>query len=496
MAATDRPLLAVCIPTHHGRAGALSELLDRLLPQLPRDGSVEVCISDNASEDETAEMVAARRYEHELVRYSRNERDLGLAGNLFAVVEMARADYCWLLGSDDAPAPGGVAELVAQLRANPGVSGAHLGFLRRRADDLDAPAQDWPPDVMPAPGPLRVRSESEYVEQLGMLPLTLSLNVVHRERWLEIAAAERRRAERTPIHPHVYVVGRVAQRWPDWLWAEAPVVLLRQAAYYLAADADAELEKSDLGRELRAMTADVSRVWANLHGRRSPLRRALLGRFGRWVMHPAAAAWRKLASARRLRDDLLYLGFARHFWRSREFRRKTLPLLLTPSARMAVPDCDQDGEPDDHDRRRARLTGAGTGRFVELAETPLTGRGAWVEVFVHNDTDRTLSFTEPHYAALYALWVDSASGEQLDLQTYVTPLYPPVRPGRVRRLEQLVSVPEPGSYRLFIDLFDRRSGTTMTGGEPLIADVEVGSRARFASTSGRLADAAEEASGI
>ena len=51
------PLLSVCVPTHDGRRGALSELLEGLVVQaddLP--GLIEVCVSDNASADGTTEL--------------------------------------------------------------------------------------------------------------------------------------------------------------------------------------------------------------------------------------------------------------------------------------------------------------------------------------------------------------------------------------------------------------------------------------------------------
>jgi len=478
MADRDRPLLAVCVPTHHGRAEALSELFERLLPQLPADGMVEVCVSDNASRDATRELIGAHQANNEAVRYSRNESDLGLAGNIFAVVEMARAEYCWLLGSDDAPAPGAVEKLLAALGANAGVSGAHVGFLRRRGHDLDAPGQDWPPDMLPEPGALRVGSADQYFEQLGMLALTLSLNVVHRERWLEVVAAEQRRAERTPIHPHVYVIGRMAQRWPDWLWVEDRITLLREAAFYLAGDEQRAPQTSDLGRELRQMTADISSVWASLHGRRSATHRALMRRFGAWVLHPAAAAWRKLASPGGTREDILYLGFVRHYWRYPEFQRKTLPLLLTPTRRLRVaasgpePAGDDSGERED--RARARLsTDAASERLIAVAGPLIEGRGAWAEIFVHNECDATLSFTGAHYAALYARWRNLETDEIAATQMFLTPLFPPVRPGGVRRLEQLLAVPEPGRYELIVDLFSRRTKATLTGGKPAMAEVEV-----------------------
>src|SRR5688572_21711912 len=77
---TRSPRLSVCIPTHHGRAGALDDLLSELTAQLADLGDdVEVCVSDNASQDATAAVVQAhRRGLGTRLRYRRNDRDLGV----------------------------------------------------------------------------------------------------------------------------------------------------------------------------------------------------------------------------------------------------------------------------------------------------------------------------------------------------------------------------------------------------------------------------------
>ena len=88
------PVLSVCIPTHNGRAGTLSVLIENLIEQargLPN--LVEVCVSDNASGDETAEIVADLAARATCpVRYRRHPHDLGLVANLLSAVELARGE--------------------------------------------------------------------------------------------------------------------------------------------------------------------------------------------------------------------------------------------------------------------------------------------------------------------------------------------------------------------------------------------------------------------
>ena len=239
---------------------------------------------------------------------------------------------------------------------------------------------------------MRLRTLEDYAEQCGLLSLPLSLNVVHRERWRAVVAAERTVAERTPIVPQVYVIGRMVQADPDWLWSEDRIVLSREASVYLEEREYTNAKGGDFGRQYREILRELDRAWTTLYGRRSAVHGALMRTFYAWILHPAAAAVGKLAAGGGPRDEWRYLSFARYFWRIRDFRRKTLPLLLTPAALLRPP---QSIPPAQEDRSRARLHGA-------IAERLISARGAWVEVMVENVGRSTLSFARPHYAALYA----------------------------------------------------------------------------------------------
>src|SRR5689334_6172114 len=96
--------LALCIPTHHGRVNDLRELLDSILCQkdIEADAAVQICISDNAAEDGTKELV--REYAERSpfpITYFRQSTNVGGIKNFFKVVDIATAEYCCLIGSDD-----------------------------------------------------------------------------------------------------------------------------------------------------------------------------------------------------------------------------------------------------------------------------------------------------------------------------------------------------------------------------------------------------------
>jgi glycosyltransferase involved in cell wall biosynthesis len=104
-----RPLLAICIPTYN-RAEPLGRLLDRLAAELGDATDVVVLVSDNASPDATADVLAGAATRMPSLRSHRQPENLGALGNHAWLVENAPdCEYLWLFGDDDEPEPGAIA---------------------------------------------------------------------------------------------------------------------------------------------------------------------------------------------------------------------------------------------------------------------------------------------------------------------------------------------------------------------------------------------------
>lgn len=72
----EKPLLSICIPTYN-RSKYLKKSLDSIVTQNEfLNGSVEIVISDNASTDDTREVVEAYLEKYNNVYYSRNEENI------------------------------------------------------------------------------------------------------------------------------------------------------------------------------------------------------------------------------------------------------------------------------------------------------------------------------------------------------------------------------------------------------------------------------------
>ena len=114
---TDRspcPLLTIAIPTFN-RAQHLATFLSSLVPQLLGERRVELLISDNASPDDTGEVVCGYSNRGISIRYIRSESNLGADRNILQCYEQAAGKYVWICGDDDVIEPFGLAKVLSYL---------------------------------------------------------------------------------------------------------------------------------------------------------------------------------------------------------------------------------------------------------------------------------------------------------------------------------------------------------------------------------------------
>jgi glycosyltransferase involved in cell wall biosynthesis len=92
------PAVTVGIPTYN-RAAGLQRALESVLGQSEQD--LEVIVADNASTDETPEIIARAVAGDERIRYLRHDANQGLTANFNAVLEAACGQYVMVLADDD-----------------------------------------------------------------------------------------------------------------------------------------------------------------------------------------------------------------------------------------------------------------------------------------------------------------------------------------------------------------------------------------------------------
>lgn len=112
----ENPILTICIPTWN-RAPYLQLTLEQLRQEMPIDAEsqVEIIVSDNCSEDNTGEVVAAAIANGLTVKYFLNSENIGSDRNIAQCFNLARGRYVLLLSDDDILVGGVLHWLISKL---------------------------------------------------------------------------------------------------------------------------------------------------------------------------------------------------------------------------------------------------------------------------------------------------------------------------------------------------------------------------------------------
>jgi glycosyltransferase involved in cell wall biosynthesis len=102
--------LSICIPTYN-RADALKECLENIIPQV-KNYSIPIYVSDDASTDNTNEIVLEFRKIYPFIYYSCNAVTLSPDYNFKHVLKMSQCEYAWLLGDRSRIIDGAIEQIL------------------------------------------------------------------------------------------------------------------------------------------------------------------------------------------------------------------------------------------------------------------------------------------------------------------------------------------------------------------------------------------------
>jgi len=207
--------LSLVIPTFN-RSQFLRQLINSTWAAGFDDINGEIVISDNASEDDTYEIV--KSYNDPRIRYFRNECNLGIALNMIRGLERARGDYCWLLSDDDLLVDGAINKLARIIRSDKRIGVVICSYELFRDEDIDktlATRHDFKIDR-------RFSAGKDALEHLFLLSHHMS-RIVIRQDLLDIEGAYRWAES---IYPNMYIVGSALKR-ADGYYTSDPLLRVR-----------------------------------------------------------------------------------------------------------------------------------------------------------------------------------------------------------------------------------------------------------------------------
>ena len=96
--------LSICIPTYN-RSKYLENCLNSIfISKKKSELPIEICISDNNSEENIAPII--KKYKKKInIVYKKNKSNIGIAKNIIKSVSFAKGEFIWLLGNDDLVLP-------------------------------------------------------------------------------------------------------------------------------------------------------------------------------------------------------------------------------------------------------------------------------------------------------------------------------------------------------------------------------------------------------
>lgn len=198
------PRLSIAIPTYN-RAGLIGDCITSVLDQLRED--MELLVVDNASTDDTGQVVKSFAGSSGKIRYIRNEANIGPDGNFLKCLREATGDFVWLLSDDDVALPGAVDEVVRAISEAPRTGMLFLNYCGGFERLEEIPTKSAP--VLPVED-LGGTDSGQVLERVGVNASFLSILVFNRAAFSKIENPERYQGTNL-LQAHLAMI--VALRW-------------------------------------------------------------------------------------------------------------------------------------------------------------------------------------------------------------------------------------------------------------------------------------------
>jgi abequosyltransferase len=187
-ASTAAPIISIAIPTYN-RSRRLEDTLTRLSAHIEIfQDWVEVVVSDNASTDDTPDIVTAfSQRTGKAVRYGRNASNLGIDGNIHAVSRLCTGRFLLLMSDDDLLLPGALTRLRDLVDGTPGLLFCFVNggsFTGTYDPTVSLPA------LVPLAQPLVTCDPNELLATIGVWSTFISSFFVERQAWLDVPKPE------------------------------------------------------------------------------------------------------------------------------------------------------------------------------------------------------------------------------------------------------------------------------------------------------------------
>jgi len=180
--------LSIAIPTHNG-SQYIREALDSIVCQLNEiDDYVEIVISDNASTDQTPEIIREYQQKYSFIKYFWNTENLGPDSNFDLAVRRSAGEFVWLFSDDDQLKPEAIKKVLDVLKNHPELTAI---FVNSCNYDYNLKQYDSQPSVKIKKDTL-FETADDFLSNIRINAAFVSSDIVRRSSWEE-------------AHPEIYI---------------------------------------------------------------------------------------------------------------------------------------------------------------------------------------------------------------------------------------------------------------------------------------------------
>lgn len=217
----DEILLSIAIPTYNG-SNYIEDTLESIIPQVTLSPhKVDIVISDNASDDNTQDIIKKYQKNYQFIKYFRNNANVGPDKNFDLAIRRSEGKYVWLFSDDDLMKPGSVEVVMRTISAFPeleiiwinyGLYNQNLSECRVNKRDLMISEDTY------------CNSAERYYEITGILSTGCATNIVKRESWCNLESDSKVGSS----FIHVEMISNILIQNPKSFIIVYPFVTIRQ----------------------------------------------------------------------------------------------------------------------------------------------------------------------------------------------------------------------------------------------------------------------------
>lgn len=218
-----KPKLSFCIPTRN-RARFIAECLDSIFCQATSD--IEIVVVDGASTDNTREVVLKYSAAFPGLVYFRRDECVGVDRDVLKAVELAGGEYCWLMSDDDRLELGALGYVLNQIATYSFLTGISVNIAAYDSQ------MNYQIHAVPSASGGRMKADHFFTDRdqcfsiLGVHFGFLSGQIINRGMWCAVVSNSVL-DEFCNSWLLVYIIGRMLEYEPRWLYIHARLVAYR-----------------------------------------------------------------------------------------------------------------------------------------------------------------------------------------------------------------------------------------------------------------------------